>query len=235
MYHTIPNKGQIPPCDKFKLGYQNDGAGHLWCVLANTPHGQIPAKGRQGLAWYAFGGKEHETRDFAFVLVKPGCHVVLEKSSHSAPQGSVRGHQRDSGEYHVAVCHTHHGDIPGKATVRNAWYCYGGKEIETQDFSYVVVKDKHHHPPDHHHGGFNPRPDHHHGGFNPRPDHHHGGFNPRPDHHHGGFNPRPDHHHGGLNPGPGHHPGGLNPRPGPHHGGLNPRPGPHRGGFGPRH
>ena len=44
MYDTVKNVGQIPPCDKFKLGHQNDGAGHLWCVLANTPHGVIPAK-----------------------------------------------------------------------------------------------------------------------------------------------------------------------------------------------
>ena len=44
MYELIPNMGQIPPCDKFRLGHQNDGAGHLWCVLANTPHGIIPGK-----------------------------------------------------------------------------------------------------------------------------------------------------------------------------------------------
>ena len=43
-YETISNKGQIPPCDKLRLGHQNDGGGHLWCVLANTPHGVIPAK-----------------------------------------------------------------------------------------------------------------------------------------------------------------------------------------------
>ena len=44
MYDLVPNMGQIPPSDHFKLGHQNDGAGHLWCVIANTPHGQIPAK-----------------------------------------------------------------------------------------------------------------------------------------------------------------------------------------------
>ena len=46
MYDLVQNMGQIPPCDSFKQGHQNDGSGHLWCVIANTPHGQIPAKVR---------------------------------------------------------------------------------------------------------------------------------------------------------------------------------------------
>ena len=40
----------------------------------------------------------------------------------------------------MAICHTPHGEIPGKSNGKSAWYCYGGKEVETHDFSYVVVK-----------------------------------------------------------------------------------------------
>ncbi|KAL5252404.1 hypothetical protein ACHWQZ_G015241 [Mnemiopsis leidyi] len=177
MYELVQNMGQIPPCDNFRLGHQNDGAGHLWCVLANTPHGQIPAKAKQNKAWYPFGGKEHETHDFHYVKAHPGSHVGLEKHHHGrpVPPGVVTGHQRNSGTYYMVICHhTSHGKIPGKSDGRKAWYSWGGREHETHDFSYVVVKGGHHH-----HGGFNPG--HHHGGGH----HHHGGFNPG--HHHGGF------------------------------------------------
>jgi len=136
----VKNVGQIPPCDKFKLGHQNDGAGHLWCVLANTPHGVIPAKGKQGTAWYAYGGKEHETKDFQFATAHDDCHAVLEKSKHGVPHGTVKGRQNDSGEYHMVVCHTTHGNIPGKSNGKKGWYSYGGKELETHDFSFVVVR-----------------------------------------------------------------------------------------------
>jgi len=175
MYDLVPNMGQIPPCDNFKLGHQNDGAGNLWCVIANTPHGQIPAKAKQNKAWYAHGGREHETSDFHYVRSHAGAHVTLEKA-RSPPMGVVQGHQQDSGSYYMVICHhTSHGKIPGKSNGNKAWYSWGGKEHETHDFSYVVVKGGHHH------GGFNPG--HHPGGHNPG--HHHGGFNPG--HHHGGF------------------------------------------------
>ena len=39
----------------------------------------------------------------------------------------------------MAVCHTPHGEIPGKSNGKSAWYCYGGKEVESHNFSYVVV------------------------------------------------------------------------------------------------
>lgn len=156
MYDLVQNMGQIPPCDSFKQGHQNDGSGHLWCVIANTPHGQIPAKAKQNKAWYAHGGKEHETTDFQYAKAHPGTHVVLEKS-RSPPKGAVAGHQ-PNGTYYMVICHhTSHGKIPGKSNGVKGWYSWGGKEHETHDYSYVVVKGGHHH------GGFNPG--HHQKGF----------------------------------------------------------------------
>ena len=43
MFDFTPNMGQ-PLHDALRLGRQNDGSGHYWCVIANTPHGRIPAK-----------------------------------------------------------------------------------------------------------------------------------------------------------------------------------------------
>ena len=62
---------------------------------------------------------------------------------HGPPQGAISGHQNDSGTYYVVVCHhTSHGNIPGKSNGNKGWYSWGGKENETHDFSYVVVRRK---------------------------------------------------------------------------------------------
>ena len=92
-----------------RLGRQNDGSGHYWCVLANTPHGRIPGKvgqitlpcntllkvkvkvlelangwivlqAQKGRAWYPYGGREEETTNFDHINVNPGYNVHLEKS-----------------------------------------------------------------------------------------------------------------------------------------------------------
>jgi len=44
MYELIQNMGQIPPDNQLRVGHQNDGSGHYWPILANTPHGKIPGK-----------------------------------------------------------------------------------------------------------------------------------------------------------------------------------------------
>ena len=60
---------------------------------------------------------------------------------HGVPHGTVKGRQKDSGEYHMVVCHhTTHGNIPGKSNGEKGWYSYDGKELETHDFSFVVVR-----------------------------------------------------------------------------------------------
>lgn len=145
LYNLANNLGQMPPCNQSKLGHQND-SGPYWCVLANTQHGPIPAKGRQNKAWYPYGGKEHETSSFSFIHMMPGCTLSLVRAGGgTAPHGALDlGRMRDGSVYFVAVCHTPHGNIPGKAKVNTpagpkGWYSFGGKEHETRDFSYVVA------------------------------------------------------------------------------------------------
>ena len=41
--------------------------------------------------------------------------------------------------YYMSICHSQHGDVPGKASNNRAWYPWGGVEHRCDDFSYVVV------------------------------------------------------------------------------------------------
>merc|ERR1712012_718432 len=90
-------------------GYQTDGAGYLWCAVANTEHGRIPGKAKEGICWYPYGGQEHTTDDFDYVRVR--------RLKHS-PQ-------------------TEHDKIPGKAKDGECWYPYGGEEHSTRNFKYA--------------------------------------------------------------------------------------------------
>jgi hypothetical protein len=46
-----------------------DGYGSLWFALAQTEHGQIPAKASETKCWYTFAGEEYETTvDFQFAI-----------------------------------------------------------------------------------------------------------------------------------------------------------------------
>jgi len=157
MYQLAVNMGQIPPCNASRLGHQND-SGPYWCVLAHTPHGPIPGKGRQGKAWYPYGGKEHETANFSYIHMMPGCTLSLQRQSGpNPPFGALDlGRMNDGSVYFIVVCHTPHGLIPGKAKLHTptgpkAWYSFGGKEHEHRDFSFVVA-----HSPVPQHGGYAP-------------------------------------------------------------------------------
>ena len=74
------------------------------------------------------------SRDTDVDIVRRSC-LILDLIS------TCSRHQAD-GTYYVAVCHTNHGEIPGKAKGQYAWFPYGGKETRTENFSYVIVKRK---------------------------------------------------------------------------------------------
>merc|ERR1711904_177747 len=95
-------------------GFQTDGAGYLWCAVANTDWGRIPGKAKDGECWYPYGGREHTTRDFEYVRVRK-----LKKS----PQSHPHGFQQDgAGELWCAIAKSEHGKIPGKAKDGECWY-----------------------------------------------------------------------------------------------------------------
>lgn len=111
-------------------GFQRDGAGHLWCAIANTEHGQIPGKAKGGTCWYPYGGEEHTTEDFVLVRVR---------KLNKAPRVAAHGHQTDGGgDLWCAVAKTEHGKIPGKANASGeCWYSYDGKEHTTTKMKFA--------------------------------------------------------------------------------------------------
>ena len=116
-------------------GFQNDGAGRLWCAIAETPHGRIPGKAKGYECWYPYGGKEHHTKNFTIVIDQRRRPKILNHKVHP-PQGK----QNDgTGDFWCAVAYTEHGRIPGKANAKGqCWYPYGGKEHMTENFRYIV-------------------------------------------------------------------------------------------------
>jgi hypothetical protein len=130
-------KSSFPPPGALQTGFQNDGAGQLWASVAHTNHGDIPGKAKGNECWYAYGGKEHSTNNFSWVvnawdLVRGG----------GVPQDGVKaGRQNDgAGDLWCAVAHSNWGEIPGKAKGNECWFAYGGKEHSTNNFSWVIAR-----------------------------------------------------------------------------------------------
>eukprot|EP01126_Amoeba_proteus_P020054 TRINITY_DN204_c0_g1_i2.p1 TRINITY_DN204_c0_g1~~TRINITY_DN204_c0_g1_i2.p1 ORF type:complete len:229 (-),score=23.50 TRINITY_DN204_c0_g1_i2:61-747(-) len=73
----VSGQTNFPPHNAVSCGYQNDGAGPLYAIIAHTPHGNIPGKGKPGTAWYAHCGREHMTCDFSWVVHSHGGHMPV--------------------------------------------------------------------------------------------------------------------------------------------------------------
>jgi len=67
-------------------------------------------------------------------------YAVFRTQGHPPPNPAAFGHQKDGAKTTIAVAHTPQGDIPGKAMGNKCWYSYGGKEIETSTFSWLVCQ-----------------------------------------------------------------------------------------------
>jgi len=84
-------------------------------------------------------GGEHTTNEFSWVVVKP---FELVRCPNSIPNTAIAcGFQNDgAGKLWMAVAHTEHGDIPGKGKDGTCWFPYGGRELTTNNFSWVCSK-----------------------------------------------------------------------------------------------
>jgi hypothetical protein len=131
--------GKNPPPGALKTGFQNDGAGDLWSVIAHTNWGDIPGKGKNGTCWFPYGGNENTSNNFSWVVIKP---FELIRAPYSLPNTSIAcGFQSDGvGKLWLAVAHTEFGDIPGKAKDGTCWFPYGGTERTTNNFSWVCSR-----------------------------------------------------------------------------------------------
>lgn len=133
-------KASQPPPNAVPCGFQNDGAGTVWLAVAHTPQGNIPGKAKGNTCWYPYGGKETVASNFSYVVMKTGWR--LEKFNGDTPGNAIAcGNQTDgAGTVWGAVAHTPHGNIPGKAKGGNCWYPYGGNELSTNNFSWIVPR-----------------------------------------------------------------------------------------------
>jgi len=132
-------KASEAPPQALAVGKQKDAAGTVYAGLANTPQGRIPGKAKGNNCWYPYGGKEVLTNDFEYV-----CYNWALVRGPQPPDAIACGNQTDGGGIHYsAVAHTAQGDIPGKAKDSTCWYSYGGKEITTGEFSWVVLPSWH--------------------------------------------------------------------------------------------
>jgi len=121
-------------------GHQTDGGGDHYLAVALTPEGHIPGKAKGNTCWYPYGGKEHTTNNFSWVVVPN--FLFLRNNGGTPPANGVPcGYQNDgSGQLWGALAHTTHGDIPGKAKANTCWYAYAGEEQTTNNFSYIIQK-----------------------------------------------------------------------------------------------
>jgi len=137
-HQIVHNAGGVPP-RAIAVGHQNDGAGTLWGAIAHSSHGKIPGKAIGNSCWYSYGGAEHQTNQFDWIVAAP---FFLNPVAHSHnPSANVpHGFQNDgAGQVHVAIAHTQWGNIPGKAKGNSCWFPYGGKEHQTNNFSWLEV------------------------------------------------------------------------------------------------
>jgi len=117
---------------------QQPGFGPIYLAVAHTQYGNIPAKAGQGQCWFPYGGKEHSSHDFSWV-VAPG-HQLVRNSGFPPPRAIACGFQNDGGAtVWGAIAHTQWGDIPGKAIGNNCWFPQGGQENTTNNFSWIVT------------------------------------------------------------------------------------------------
>jgi len=149
---TVQNDGCGPPPGARPIGYQNDGRGDQYAVLANTEWGRIPGKAcDSSCCWYSYGGEEKECDDFEWLIctrVNDPCHERMDIDFIQAcdpPENGLNfGYQNDGrGDQWIAVAETEWGKIPGKACGSSCWYGYNGQEYETDQFHYVVHTSPH--------------------------------------------------------------------------------------------
>ena len=89
---SAPNEGtshsEPQRASPFPPGHQNDGGGDLWCAIANTHHGFIPGKAKDGTCWYPYGGEEHTTDEYQLASgTGAGFQVIscLLRTIHAIP------------------------------------------------------------------------------------------------------------------------------------------------------
>jgi len=144
-YELIKNTG-APPQGALATGLVGSGlkvqpeisiSGVYYAAIAHTAWGDIPGKAMGNTCWYPYDGSEHLTYYFSWVC---GSSFQLEKSNGFPPKNSLPlGQQNDGGTFWISVAHANGNAYPGKAKGGQCWYSDNGKEVLTNDFSWVTI------------------------------------------------------------------------------------------------
>ena len=145
IYYELVSSSELAPDEKFMLGFKYDvqngiieGRIHSWCVLANTPHGTIPAKAIGDKAWYTYHGKVYMTADFSYLKADPSAKVTLQEAD-SPPLGAIHGDLLDGKPSYMVICDTSSAEEPGKSDGVISQFGWNGLEYDEEDFRYVCI------------------------------------------------------------------------------------------------
>jgi len=135
----------IPPANAIELGSQTD-SGRMWSVIANTPYGKLPGKasysGIHFACWYSYGGSEHQTDDFSWIVTSLEKRLVSNRGSFIPPKNALHITGPNDEFAYCIIAKTEWGRIPGRSNLKTAWFPYGGIEHETSEFFWVVIGSK---------------------------------------------------------------------------------------------
>ena len=143
IYYELVSGNELAPDEKFMLGFKYDVQDdmrriHSWCVLANTPHGTIPAKAIGDKAWYTYRGKVYMTDDFSYLKADPSAKVTVQEAD-SPPLGAIHGDLLDGKPSYMVICDTSSADEPGKSDGVISQFGWNGLEYDEEDFRYVCI------------------------------------------------------------------------------------------------
>ena len=84
---------------------------------------------------------EFETDKFSWIVTDYEKTLVNNDGDFDPPTNALLAtllHDKN-GPYYSIIANTEWGKIPGRANNRDAWFSYGGREHNTQDFDWIVV------------------------------------------------------------------------------------------------
>jgi len=139
----ISGRPNSPPVNALMCGHQFNEPGkvaYYYAVLANTEYGTLPAKlfGASGVAYFTMNGQELTTNNFSWIIQT--WSVIHDRQQLGFQVSCVPGNQTGTpGVIYAVVCHTPQGDIIGKPLGNKGVYPFGGRELTTESFSWLIV------------------------------------------------------------------------------------------------
>ena len=114
---------------------------HCICKFHNI-FGRVGKASYSGIrfsCWYSYGGTEHETNDFSWIVSSLEKRLVNNRGSYVPPKNALHITGPDNQFEYCIIAKTEWGTIPGRTNTINAWFPFGGVEHGTNDFYWIVI------------------------------------------------------------------------------------------------